>query len=198
MHGMYIFLTDGEDESAEYYFSHWEDSYANNHCDENNWYAHVATLANGKTYGGENFEEETKKVLTKEKVLNDAMQICATDMRLYDAVGISLPNMKDEGSDKIASMNYQELLEAITYEVPNMLSDLYGNAVGSMPQTGYDKSVYLRQSVSRAYEKFMDSALPPFTEYGTSPYNYRLFDLRYDKAKELRDEDVVLYIDIHT
>jgi hypothetical protein len=208
MHSNSLFLLSVDDMEADVNDiaseaeSNWEYRFGNR-LDENNWYKIWGICLNGKTYvrddEGEPFE--IQKTTSEDEDVSDpfrlAMGIAAIDLRLYDAVGLSIIDCP--ARKKIDEMSIEELLEAITTEVPQKLSQLYKNAAGFKPTLGYEKESYDRYKIARGYELFMNSFIPPFTHFPGSAYDWRCWDCRDNSHENFNEkENVILMVDIHT
>jgi len=209
MHSNHLFLVtvDNPDETdiqelAADAESSWDHRFGPR-LDENNWYTIWGFYYKGKMYVREDEGKpfEAQEVDEEGEDLRDpfrlAMGIAAIDLQLYDAVGLSL--VKSEGRDKIDDMTSDELLEAITTEIPKDLSALYEKASGTKPTLDYEKDAYRRYKASKGYELFMNSFIPPFACYPSNAYDWRCWDCRENNYETFNSEkNAILLVDIHT
>jgi len=182
MHAIYLYLMDSGDAVPAWLFRDWE-SIFESYCDENNWYQPVHAIINGKTFDyksdtltGE-VSEEAEKQWTSDDIKLFAIQVAAYDMHMYGW------DAKTDMS-KVNDMSYDELLAALTCEIPEQLSKMYASK---------------RQRMSAGYEKFINSYVPPFHSHATRPYDWRCCDLRSESSDSIDDGSTdVIILDIHT
>lgn len=139
-----------------------------------------------------------------------ALGCVAVDLHLFNVMDIGLGELKGEGkkaSEKIDSLSFAKLMEAIHEEIPRELAIAYTRIVGTKPilfrsvdaskkdENRHDWiTEYRRKKRALAYEAFRNSMIPPFTDAEITPYDYRCFDLTWEEAKP----NVILQVDIHT
>jgi len=233
MHATFVFLIDGIEgksnssdmkEVVDEVVCSFEERYGHA-CDENNWWQPEAVLFQDGTIinaaeqedwrGRDKFAERTIHSCPEASERwqwgkDFAMQCAALEMELYgsDSFGLASKGSEREGKKKkVSEIPYDELIDAVSSEVPNELSKMYAT-VSSVPHpSGHwskeDSDVrmsnYTRSKIARSFELFVESDIKPFTRYTESPYTYRCFDLRHDSyGVDVTDDTVMLFVDIHT
>lgn len=238
MHATFVFLIDGIEgksdssdmkEVVDEVVCVFEDRYAYV-CDENNWWQPEAMLFQDGTVvnacigeeddwrGRDKFADHVMKncpeVSERWQWGKDfAMQCTALEMELYGSDSFGLVEEGSERAEKKKSINelsYDELIDAVSKEVPNELSKMYATVsvgdisiLGPMSPTRVTADVhiknYKRSKMASTFELFVDSDIKPFTRYTVSPSTYRCFDLRHDSyGIDVNDCTVMLFVDIHT
>jgi len=196
MHANYLFLINSEDlDTPDEVVSEWEETYAHYQTDENNWYEPISVFHRGILYE-KNASGELEKAKRVLDVFGLAMRIAATDMGVNDACNLGL--IPSVGRDELDELSKEEILEEITNQVPKSLSRAYLGAQGKKPSSRFDEDGYERMKKARQYELFMDSAVPPFSNHISTPYDYRCYDIRDTNDKFDALTESVLVIDIHT
>jgi hypothetical protein len=233
MHATFVFLIDGIEgksdssdmkEVVDEVVSVFTDRYGHV-CDENNWWQPEAVLFQDGTIinaaeqedwrGRDKFAERTIHSCPEASERwqwgkDFALQCTALELELYgsDSFGfVPDGSEREEKKKKVNDMAYDELVSAISKEIPNSLSKMYAT-VSSLDVSSSSAQVarressiedYKRSKIARTFELFVESDIKPFTRYTESPYTYRCFDIRHDSyGVDVTDDTVMLFVDIHT
>lgn len=216
MHATYTFILNNDDphddltdpEAAKGQFeslvSSFDGAYGDEICDSNNWYtAYGAVLRDGTLLGTDDFVASwAEKFPDASKRFEAAVRLAAgcvaVDMDLFGGTRIALPGMeKTEEDRKIDALSTEQLVDAIYEAAPAKLAAAYGSFTREAKDR-FDMDGYKRSRLAEQFEKFHDAGLKPFSAHGT-PYEYRAFDIRSEgQGEEPADEDVILFVDIHT
>lgn len=238
MHATFVFLIDGIEgkstasdmkEVIDEVVGVFEDRYAYV-CGENNWWQPEALLFQDGTVvnacigeeddwrGRDKFADHVMKncpeVSERWQWGKDfAMQCTALEMELYGSDSFGLVKEGSERAEKkksVGELSYDELIDAVSKEVPNELSKMYATVLAedvSIPLTREEDvdrgdirmKNYVRSKIASTFELFVESDIKPFTRYTEPPNNYRCFDLRHDSyGVDVTDDTVMLFVDIHT
>jgi hypothetical protein len=235
MHATFVFLIDGiEGESTASDMKEVVDEVVvvfeerfGHACDENNWWKAEALLFQDGTVvnacigeeddwrGRDKFADHVMKNCPEASDRwqwgkDFAMQCTALEMELYGSDSFGLVKEGSERAEKkksVGELSYDELIDAVSKEVPNELSKMYATVSSSdvsnplMREGDADArmSNYKRSKIASTFELFVESDLKPFTRYTESPNTYRCFDLRHDSyGVDVTDDTVMLFVDIHT
>lgn len=218
MHATYTFILDNDDEhddltdpeSAKEQFqslaSSFDGQYGDEICDENNWHTVFgAVLKDGTLLGNPEFiarwtEDHPDPGTRFDAAVRFSAGCVAVNMDLFGGTRIAIPGMEKTDEDReLDAMTTEQVVEGIYERAPRKLSEAYANFTRLTPVgQGFDMDGYKRAQLAQQFEKFHDAGFKPFTDYGT-PYEYRAFDIRNEgKGEEPSDDDVILFVDIHT
>jgi len=243
MHATFVFLIDGiegksDSSDMKEVVDEVVDTFQSRYgyvCDENNWWQAEAVLFQDGTIvnaclGGEDdwrgrdkFADHVMKKCPEDSERwkwgrDFAMQCTALEMELYGSDSFGLVAKGSERAEKkknVSELSYDELVDAVSKEVPNALSKMYATvSSGDVSMHGQHLSKrtedneyladvrmsnYVRSKIARTFELFVESDIKPFTRYTESPNTYRCFDLRHDSyGVDVTDCTVMLFVDIHT
>lgn len=199
MHAVYHFLVNVDlsqpEEAIKSDVMATFNSYADNHCDENNWWAEIDIVtADNRVLdleGGARWHATDNSSFEYAKL--HALRCVANDMNLFETSGFSIGG-QDEGGKKIDSLDFDGLLQAIKTEVPRTLAEGYGKLAEGVVDSDWI-SHYRRKKLGDHFERLMESrdGKVPFVD-PASPYQYRCFDLTgYEQ-----EGNAILRVDIHT
>jgi hypothetical protein len=235
MHATFVFLIDGIEgksdssdmkEVVDEVVTTFESRYGYV-CDENNWWQAEAVLFQDGTIvnaclGGEDdwrgrdkFADHVMKKCPENSERwkwgrDFAMQCTALEMELYGSDSFGLVAKDSERAEKkknVSELSYDELVDAVSKEVPNALSKMYATVSSGDVSSTFNRSKdadfsmrnYVRSKIARTFELFVESDIKPFTRYTESPNTYRCFDLRHESyGVDVTDCTVMLFVDIHT
>jgi len=211
-HGIYHFLINTEETEGEDILSDVSDtfeSYARDHCDENNWYTllTIVTKDNRALYYsdaeregfGPGEETDEQKAKRWDRAVRSALDCVAIDMRLFDIQPYDLGGEPDVGLVKLDELGYDELIQRIHRDVPKRLSEAYAallNPPDLVNKTAVDRMLdnWQRRMLAKHYEMFRECPrIVPFTDTIDTPYDYRAYDLTCGY-----EPNAILTVDIHT
>jgi hypothetical protein len=190
-HSTYAFLLDGmgadlgPEDLRDEALARFE-SYAQHHCDENNyWTPQALVCRDGRTVQmaepGDDREDLAASFLAARREVrwNRAWQLVCH--RVLEEIGIELA----------------EISPASLAQVPRGLAARLAVTFGAIATGEAGPEAWRRKLWVYAFERLSEAPTPPFA-FPDSPYHYWAFDLRDTADEPPRDDAALFFVDIHT